>query len=123
MRTAVILMAMLAAIPALAHSWYPLACCGNMDCFPVVCDQLVETVSGWLYVPTGDFSMLSKYSPVRITIAMCASGTAITARSVRSSSRTCSGAVVQNRGEVFKAQALHPGDQGRIIAAQGALSR
>jgi hypothetical protein len=23
-----------------------------MDCFPVACDQLVETVSGWLYVPT-----------------------------------------------------------------------
>jgi hypothetical protein len=41
----------IAAIPALAHSWYPLACCGNMDCFPVTCDQLVETRSGWLYVP------------------------------------------------------------------------
>jgi hypothetical protein len=33
----------IAATPALAHSWYPLACCGNMDCFPVACDQLVET--------------------------------------------------------------------------------
>jgi hypothetical protein len=49
-----ILAAIVAAIPALAHSWYPLACCGNMDCFPVACDQLVETVSGWLYVPTGN---------------------------------------------------------------------
>jgi hypothetical protein len=48
------LAAMIVAIPALAHSWYPLACCGNMDCFPVACDQLVETVSGWLYVPTGN---------------------------------------------------------------------
>jgi len=27
-------------------SWYPLACCGKMDCFPVACDQLVETGSG-----------------------------------------------------------------------------
>src|SRR6516165_1651796 len=35
-----IIAALVAAIPALAHSWYPLACCGNMDCFPVACDQL-----------------------------------------------------------------------------------
>jgi len=46
--------ALVAAILALSHSWYPLACCGNMDCFSVACDQLVETVSGWLYVPTGN---------------------------------------------------------------------
>jgi hypothetical protein len=45
---------LVAAITALAHSWYPLACCGNMDCCPVACDQLVETVSGWLFVPTGN---------------------------------------------------------------------
>src|SRR5437762_13569647 len=32
-----IVAALVAAIPALAHSWYPLACCGNMDCFPVAC--------------------------------------------------------------------------------------
>ena len=25
-----------------------------MDCFPVACDRLVETVYGWLYVPTGN---------------------------------------------------------------------
>jgi len=37
-----IIAALVAAIPALAHSWYPLACCGNMDCFPVACDQLVD---------------------------------------------------------------------------------
>jgi hypothetical protein len=49
-----IVAALLAAIPALAHSWYPLACCGSMDCFPVACDQLVETGSGWFYVPTGN---------------------------------------------------------------------
>ena len=89
MRTAVIVVAMLAAIPALAHSWYPLACCGNMDCFPVGCDQLVETVSGWLYVPTGNLFTLSRSNPVKIIIAMCVSDTAaITARSVRSSCRT-----------------------------------
>ena len=49
-----IVAALIAAIPAVAHSWYPLACCGNMDCFPIACDQLVETVSGWLYIPTGN---------------------------------------------------------------------
>jgi hypothetical protein len=55
MRLALLIVAaLLAAIPALAHSWYPLACCGNIDCFPVACDQLVDTVSGWLYVPTGN---------------------------------------------------------------------
>jgi hypothetical protein len=55
MRLAVLIVAALvAAIPALAHSWYPPACCGNLDCFPVACDQLVETFSGWLYVPTGN---------------------------------------------------------------------
>ena len=25
---------LVAAIPALPHSWYPLSCCGQMDCFP-----------------------------------------------------------------------------------------
>src|SRR5258708_14863429 len=49
-----IVAALVAAIPAVAHSWYPVACCGNMDCFPVACDQLVETGSGWFYVPTGN---------------------------------------------------------------------
>jgi hypothetical protein len=29
-----IVAALVGAIPALAHSWYPLACCGSMDCFP-----------------------------------------------------------------------------------------
>ena len=51
------------AIPALAHSWYPLVCCGNMDCFPVACDQLVETVSGWLYVPTGNLFKRDQVQP------------------------------------------------------------
>src|SRR6266852_5640889 len=39
-------------IPDSAFSGNALACCGNMDCFPVACDQLVET--DWLYVPTGN---------------------------------------------------------------------
>jgi hypothetical protein len=54
---------LVATIPALAHSWYPLACCGNMDCFPVACDQLVETVSGWLYVPTGNLFKREQVQP------------------------------------------------------------
>src|SRR3974390_2769725 len=54
---------LVATIPALAHSWYPLACCGNMDCFPVACDQLVETASGWLYVPTGNLFQREQVQP------------------------------------------------------------
>ena len=50
-------------VPALAHSWYPLACCGSMDCFPIACDQLVETVSGWLYVPTGNLFKREQVQP------------------------------------------------------------
>jgi hypothetical protein len=89
MRLALLIVAtLLAAIPALAHSWYPFACCGNIDCFPVACDQLVETVSGWLYIPTGSRSSVSRSSRARIGIVMCASGTAvIIARSARSSCR------------------------------------
>jgi hypothetical protein len=64
MRLALLIVAALvAALPALAHSWYPLACCGNMDCFPVACDQLVETVSGWLYVPTGNLFQREQVLP------------------------------------------------------------
>jgi hypothetical protein len=49
--------ALVAAVPALAHSSYPLASCGNVECFPVVCDHLVETGSGWFYVSTDNSSM------------------------------------------------------------------
>ena len=54
---------LVAAVPALAHFWYPLTCCGNMDCFPVACDQLVETVSGLLYVPTGNLFKREQVQP------------------------------------------------------------
>src|SRR5207247_1773110 len=60
-----LLAALVAAIPAPAHSWYPLSCCGNMDWFPVACDQLVETVSGWLYVPTGNLFNREQVQPSR----------------------------------------------------------
>src|SRR5499427_1789761 len=58
-----IVAALVAAIPALAHSWYPLACCGKIDCFPVACDQLVETSSGWFYVPTGNLFKREQVQP------------------------------------------------------------
>jgi|SRR5271166_2062689 len=35
-----------------------------MDCFPVPCEQLVETVSGWLYVPTGNLFEQVQRSPL-----------------------------------------------------------
>src|SRR5215471_9639571 len=64
MRLALLIVAVLvAAVPALAHSWYPLACCGNLDCFPVACDQLVETASGWFYVPTGNLFKREQVQP------------------------------------------------------------
>ena len=64
MRLALFIVATLvAAMPALAHSWYPFACCGNMDCFPVACDQLVQTGSGWLYVPTGNLFQREQVQP------------------------------------------------------------
>jgi len=43
-----------AALMMLAHSWYPGICCGEQDCKPVACDQLVEDRGGWLYIPTGN---------------------------------------------------------------------
>src|SRR5262249_38932205 len=58
-----IVAALVAAVPALAHSWYPLACCGKLDCFPVACDQLVETGSGWFYVPTGNLFKREQVQP------------------------------------------------------------
>src|SRR5262249_35691783 len=58
-----VVLALVAAIPALAHSWYPLGCCGNMDCFPVACDQLVDTGLGWFYVPTGNLFKREQVQP------------------------------------------------------------
>ena len=43
--------------------WYPLACCGEMDCFPVACDQLVETGSGWFYDPTSNLFKREQVQP------------------------------------------------------------
>ena len=64
MRRVLFIVAVLAAaVPALAHSWYPLTCCGNMDCLPVACDQLVETGSGWLYIPTGNLFKPEQVQP------------------------------------------------------------
>jgi len=52
---AVILTAIvLLTFQALAHEWYPNICCGDQDCHPVPCDQLVEDKAGWLYLPTGN---------------------------------------------------------------------
>ena len=93
MRLALLIVAALvAAVPALAHSWYPLACCGNMDCFPIACDQLVETVSAGSTFRPAICSSVNKCSRVRTTTAMCASDAAlITTRSAHLSCRTCSG--------------------------------
>ena len=86
-----IVAALFAAIPALAHSWYPLACCGKMDCFPVACDQLVETGSGWFYVPTGNVFKREQVQPSQDQHChVCLGAAANTPRSARSSCRMCS---------------------------------
>ncbi len=55
MRTALTLMLALLATAASAHSWYDQQCCGERDCRPVPCEQLVEDNNGsWLYIPTGN---------------------------------------------------------------------
>lgn len=48
---------------AVAHSWYPSACCGGDDCFPVACDQLVEDRTGWVYLPTGNHFETTQVQP------------------------------------------------------------
>lgn len=40
---------------ALSHGWYPYVCCGDYDCKPIPCDELVEIDGGkWKYLPTGN---------------------------------------------------------------------
>jgi len=42
------------ATPALAHSWYDNACCGDGDCRPVPATDVRELSEGvWKYLPTG----------------------------------------------------------------------
>ena len=33
---------------ALAHSWYPLECCSERDCFPIKADDVKPVKGGWL---------------------------------------------------------------------------
>lgn len=58
---ALALAAVMLASQALAHSWYPSECCGQQDCKPVPCDQLVEDRDGWLYLPTGN-----RFAPLQV---------------------------------------------------------
>jgi hypothetical protein len=48
----VLMVAALTVMPA--HSWYSAQCCGERDCKPVPCEELVETPHGWKYLPTGN---------------------------------------------------------------------
>jgi hypothetical protein len=72
-----------------------------MDCFPVTCDQLVETVSGWLYLPTGNLFKREQVQPSQDQHCQCALGAlVITAPSARLSCRTLSGAV--HLGDLYR---------------------
>jgi hypothetical protein len=68
MRTAVIVVAMLAAIPALAHSWYPLACCGNIAIFDARCCGK----RSYCHVPRWSEDSIASYPkwhiPVRVSV-------------------------------------------------------
>lgn len=47
-----------------AHSWYPLHCCSEHDCYPIETDQLVEQAGGsWKYLPTGQVFPKEKVYP------------------------------------------------------------
>ncbi len=61
MRVLIIIIAFALTSAALAHSWYPDACCGETDCKPVPCDQLVEDRNGWLFIPTGN-----RFTPLQV---------------------------------------------------------
>jgi len=39
---------------AITGMTYPNSCCSERDCKPVLCEELVETPTGWLYIPTGN---------------------------------------------------------------------
>lgn len=42
-----LLAAILIATGASAHSWYPLSCCSERDCFPVAAEAVEEVRGGW----------------------------------------------------------------------------
>jgi len=47
-------LAIFIASPALAHSWYPMVCCHDRDCFKVHAVDMEEVDDGcWEYRPTG----------------------------------------------------------------------
>lgn len=50
---------------ALGHSWYPVQCCVERDCFPVPDDDVKQTVSGWRVGATGEIVPFGKaaFSP------------------------------------------------------------
>lgn len=34
---------------AFAHGWYPIQCCAGQDCRPVACEDISETLDGFVY--------------------------------------------------------------------------
>jgi len=47
MRAVLLFAALALATPALAHSWYPAACCSGTDCEPLPIENISESKDGW----------------------------------------------------------------------------
>ena len=47
MRRIILAALFLIASPAVAHEWYPVACCSGIDCEPIPQDYIHETAAGW----------------------------------------------------------------------------
>lgn len=52
--------------PALAHDWYPLACCSAQDCYPVSTSDIDVAAEGYRIRSTGE---VIPYDRARITPA------------------------------------------------------
>lgn len=48
-----------------AHSWYDAECCSDQDCKPVATEDVVETATGWKYLPTGTEFSREQVKPSR----------------------------------------------------------
>jgi hypothetical protein len=51
--------------PSNAHSWYPVQCCSDRDCFVVADGAVALTARGWLIKATGEIvpSAKTAFSP------------------------------------------------------------
>lgn len=46
-----------------AHSWYPAACCGELDCAPILPSEVHRVAGGWRILINGEFIPASATRP------------------------------------------------------------